>query len=66
MTSALYDLLNETFDNVHSYFLDRGAWLPASGYRHAAGPCFERYSEMFSPNDPASTLSIYIPIEKPA
>lgn len=52
--------LGQTWDAIYN------GWLPTSGYRHATGPYFERYSETFSPDDPASTLSIYIPIEKPA
>lgn len=52
--------LGQTWDAIHN------RWLPSSGYRQAAAPYFERYSETFSPDDPASTLSIYIPIEESA
>jgi AraC family transcriptional regulator len=37
-------------------------WLPASGYRRAAGPEFELYDEQFNPQDPASVLYICVPI----
>jgi len=37
-------------------------WLPASGYRRAAGPEFELYDEKFNPQDPASVLYICVPI----
>jgi AraC family transcriptional regulator len=39
-------------------------WLPTSGYRHGAGPYFERYDERFNAGDPASTFEIYIPVER--
>jgi len=39
-------------------------WLPASSYRQAPGPSFERYGESFNPQNPASVLSIYIPVTK--
>jgi AraC family transcriptional regulator len=50
--------LGQTMDVIYN------GWLPTSGYRHAAGPYFERYGETFSPEEPTSTLSIYIPVEK--
>ena len=39
-------------------------WLPGSGYQEAAAPHFERYPATFTPDDPAATISIYIPVEK--
>ena len=39
-------------------------WLPLSGYQQANGPYYEHYGETFNPDDPTSTLSIYIPVEK--
>jgi hypothetical protein len=39
-------------------------WLPGSGYQQAAAPHFERYPATFTPDDPAATFSIYIPVEK--
>ena len=42
-------------------------WFPTSGYRQTAGLYFERYGEDFSPENPESTLSIYIPVtQQPA
>lgn len=38
-------------------------WLPASGFRRAAGPEFERYGEAFDPSDPASPMEVFLPIE---
>jgi len=37
-------------------------WLPTSGYQRAAGPELEVYDEKFNPQDPASTLYLYVPI----
>jgi hypothetical protein len=39
-------------------------WLPGSGYQQAATPHFERYPATFTPDDPAATFSIDIPVEK--
>lgn len=38
-------------------------WLPASGYRRAAGPEFEEYGEAFDPGDTQSPMAISLPIE---
>jgi len=38
-------------------------WLPASDYRRACGPEFERYGEAFDPGNPESEMEIWIPIE---
>ncbi|HSJ57202.1 MAG TPA: GyrI-like domain-containing protein [Anaerolineae bacterium] len=38
-------------------------WLPASGYKRAPGPEFERYGETFDPENPESEMEIWIPIE---
>jgi AraC family transcriptional regulator len=45
--------------------LDRAysVWLPQSGYKRAAGPEFEFYGQDFSPQNPDSPMTIYIPIE---
>jgi AraC family transcriptional regulator len=48
--------IGETFDHIF------GTWLPASDYRQAAGPYFERYGEDFAPDTPH--VDIYIPVEK--
>jgi AraC family transcriptional regulator len=37
-------------------------WLPQSGYMRAVGPEFEFYDDKFNPQDPASTLYLYVPI----
>jgi len=50
--------IGETYGHIYN------TWLPTSGYQHAVGPYFERYGETFEPDDPASTLKIYIPVEK--
>ena len=50
--------MGETFAYIYN------TWLPNSGYRHAAAPYFERYSETFDPTEPGAKLSIYIPVEQ--
>lgn len=55
---ATLPTIGQTFGDIYN------TWLPASGYQQAASPIFERYGETFNPDDPASTLSIYIPVEK--
>ena len=50
--------LQEAFEHIYS------TWLPQSGYRHAAGPEFELYGEAFDPGNPASEMSVYVPIER--
>ena len=50
--------VSETFGHIYN------AWLPTSGYRPAAAPTFERYGETFDPADPASTLTIWIPVQQ--
>lgn len=39
-----------------------GVWMPQSGHQRAAGPEFEFYDEKFDPSNPASEMSVYIPI----
>jgi len=50
--------IGDTFGYIYNL------WLPGSGYQQAAAPHFERYPATFTPDDPASTFSIYIPVEK--
>jgi AraC family transcriptional regulator len=50
--------IGDTFGYIYN------VWLPGSGYQQAAAPYFERYPATFTPDDPASTFSIYIPVEK--
>ena len=40
-----------------------GTWLPASGRELAAGPHFEYYNEEFKGEDPASIVSVHIPVK---
>jgi AraC family transcriptional regulator len=55
---ATLPTISQTFDHIYN------TWLPTSGYQQAAGPYFERYGATFNPDDPASTLSIYIPVKR--
>jgi AraC family transcriptional regulator len=48
--------LGETYAQIHE-------WLPQSGYEHAATPEYEYYGPAFNPEDPGSTMSIYIPLK---
>ena len=50
--------LNATFGHAYN------TWLPTSGFQPAAAPAFERYGATFDPTDPASTLTIWIPIQQ--
>ena len=59
-TYAVFETTLPTIGDTFGYIYN--TWLPASGYRQAAGPYFERYGETFSPDNPI--LSIYIPIAK--
>lgn len=52
--------MGQTMDAIYT------KWLPTSGYRQTNSMYFERYGETFSPEDPASTLSICIPVETQA
>ena len=63
-TYAVFTTTVPTIGQVMGHIYN--TWLPTSGYRHAAGPYFERYGEHFSPEDPTSTFDIYIPVEKQA
>ena len=49
--------LGETY--LHAY----RTWVPQSDYQLAGGPDFELYDEAFNPEDPASTMYIYVPIQ---
>ena len=40
-----------------------GSWLPASGYRLADGPNFERYAEDFDGNLGTGSVEIWIPVQ---
>lgn len=54
-TSTLPDL-GQTYQKIHQ-------WLEGSEYEHAPTPEFEYYGEHFDPEDPGSTMSIYIPLK---
>ncbi len=49
--------LDERIDEIYE------EWLPASEYRRAQGPEFERYSEVFDPDDPDSVFAYFVPVE---
>lgn len=59
-TYVVFEATLPTLGQVWGHIYE--AWLPASGYQPAAGVTFERYGETFDPTDPASTLSIYLPV----
>lgn len=48
--------IGEAFDYIYN------TWLPASAYQQVDAPCFERYSEVFSPDNPV--VEIYIPVKQ--
>ncbi|MBN1661511.1 MAG: AraC family transcriptional regulator [Anaerolineae bacterium] len=48
---------------MDAFHLAYEEWLPASDYRRACGPEFERYGEAFDPQSPESEMEIWIPIE---
>jgi AraC family transcriptional regulator len=48
--------LGKGFGEIHNQA------IPASKYRQAPGPFFERYDEKFDPRDPQSAVAIYIPV----
>jgi AraC family transcriptional regulator len=39
-------------------------WLPESQCVQTSGPLFERYGEEFRPDDPQSTVEIYLPVRR--
>ncbi|MBP7962224.1 MAG: AraC family transcriptional regulator [Caldilineaceae bacterium] len=61
-TYAVFEATLSTLGDVFGQIYN--SWLPTSGYTQAAAPYFERYSETFNPQDPASIVSIYIPVQK--
>ena len=61
-TYAVFETTLPAIGDTFVYIFD--TWLPTAGYRQVAGPHFERYGERFDPGDPASTLEIYVPVEK--
>lgn len=63
-TYAVFEATLPTLGDVFGHIYNN--WLPASGYQQAAAPYFERYGETFNPEDPTSTVSIYMPVLKQA
>jgi len=61
-TYAVFPCTLPTLHDAYRYAFEE--WLPQSGYQRAEGPDFELYSEEFDPEDPASTMYIYVPIQK--
>ena len=56
--SCTLPTIGRTLDHIFK------TWLPASDYQHADGPALELYDDEFDPNNPASLMYIYIPIEE--
>jgi predicted transcriptional regulator YdeE/DNA-binding transcriptional MerR regulator len=61
-TYAVFPCTLPTLHDAYRYAFEE--WLPQSGYRRGDGPDFELYTEEFEPDDPASTMYIYVPIRK--
>jgi predicted transcriptional regulator YdeE/DNA-binding transcriptional MerR regulator len=61
-TYAVFPCTLPTLHDAYRYAFEE--WMPQSGYQRADGPDFELYTEEFEPDDPASTLYIYVPIQK--
>lgn len=53
---ATLSTISQTFDYIY------GSWLPNSSFQRGTGPDFERYGPLFDPQNPNSTLEIYIPV----
>lgn len=58
---AVFPCTLKTIGETYKYAFE--TWLPASEYNHHPAPDFEYYDETFNPDDPASLLYIYIPLE---
>ena len=63
-TYAVFEATLPTIGQTFAYIYN--TWLPSANYQQAAAPYFERYGETFNPGDPASTISIYIPVAQKA
>ena len=61
---AVFACTLKTIGETYKYAFE--TWLPASDYNHHPAPDFEYYDETFNPDDPASLLYIYIPVEQKA
>ncbi len=62
LTYAVFDTPLSTVGATFGYIYNQ--WLATSGYQQTVPFTFERYGETFNPEDPNSTMSIYIPVEK--
>lgn len=49
--------IGETFHNAYH------TWLAETGHEPTGGPEFELYDEQFDPQDPDSTVDLYIPLK---
>jgi predicted transcriptional regulator YdeE len=59
-----YAIFTTTMAGIHdTYMFIYEEWLPKAGYNRAGGPDFELYDTSFNPEDPASQLYVYIPID---
>lgn len=50
--------ISQTFGDIY------GSWMATSGYTRTDGPEFELYGDDFDPNNPDSTVYIYIPVKE--
>lgn len=63
--ASTYAVFTCTLPTIHEAFANiYNTWLPQSAYERASSPDFELYDETFDPNDPNSTLYLYIPVQK--
>jgi AraC family transcriptional regulator len=59
-TYAVFEVQMNEIQEAYEYIYN--TWLPQSEYQHAAAPEFEYYDASFNPDDPASTLYVYVPV----
>ncbi len=50
--------IGPTFEYIY------GPWIAGSDFERADGPEFELYDEAFNPQDPASKMTIWIPVQE--
>ena len=63
MPAATYAVFSYPLSALGQGFCEiRDRLMPASNYREAPGPFFERYDEKFDPTNPQSAVGIYIPV----
>lgn len=61
-TYAVFDATLSTIGAVFGHIYN--SWLATSDYQQTTDLNFERYGETFNPDDPNSTMSIYVPVQK--